>query len=115
LFVLGLLWILHRYQSKQEHAKIVKFFGDNEEFAKYAMMNDEDSMSDFESSRTNLPLNNNESNTSLVYLTLPDYQKSQNLTLKNRNSSYSNVNQNNTRFSTLSVSNTTTRAHTPDH
>jgi hypothetical protein len=76
------------------------------------MMNDEDSMSDFESSRANLALNNNESNTSLVYLTLPDYQKSQSLTLKNRNSSYSNVNQSSTRFST---SNTTTRAHTPDH
>lgn len=77
------------------------------------MMNDEDSMSDSES-RANLSLHNNESNTSLVYLTLPDYQKSQGLTLKNRNSYNSNANQSNTRLSTLSLSNLNTRAHAPD-
>ncbi|KAI9310302.1 hypothetical protein BX666DRAFT_1841760, partial [Dichotomocladium elegans] len=38
LLTLLLLWFLHRYQSKKEHAKILKFFGDNEEFAKFAML-----------------------------------------------------------------------------
>jgi hypothetical protein len=103
--VLLSLWFLHRYQSKKEHAKIVKFFGDNEEFSKYAMLHDDDDHSvymDNHSDSSNRP--------SVVYLTTPDYLTSQALTLKNRNSS-----------STLNLSNQTPpmsstnlpRPHTP--
>lgn len=103
--VLLSLWFLHRYQSKREHAKIVKFFGDNEEFSKYAMLHEDDDNSmylDNQSTNSNRP--------SVVYLTTPDYLASQALTLKNRNSS-----------STLNLSNQTPpasstnlpRPHTP--
>ncbi|KAI9253192.1 hypothetical protein BY458DRAFT_549906 [Sporodiniella umbellata] len=73
LLVLGLLWILHRYQSKKEHAKAHKFFGDNEEFSKYALMGE---MHQVDSNRT-----------SLLYLTTPDYLKSQALSTSHKNPS----------------------------
>ncbi|RCH95194.1 hypothetical protein CU098_002623 [Rhizopus stolonifer] len=98
LLVLGLLWILHRYQSKQEHQKITKFFGDNEEFAKYAMMNDDDDSYYDNDSRTNLPLNDSRN---LVYLTTPDYRLSQALTVGSKSASTSALN--------LSSSNSTPR------
>ncbi|OBZ84275.1 hypothetical protein A0J61_07675 [Choanephora cucurbitarum] len=88
--VLGLLWMLHRYQSKKEHEKISKFFGDNQEFAKHALMNDDD-YSDYDGdSRANQPLNDSRN---LVYLTTPDYQLSQALTVGSRNASSSALNQ----------------------
>lgn len=120
VLILGVLWILHRYQSRKEHAKIVKFFGDNEEFAKYAMMaNDNDSTSSFNDdySRANMPLN--DTRTSVVYLTTPDYLKSQALTTKNSSntalstSAQKNSSNNNStsRFSSYSP---TPRVQTPD-
>ncbi|RCH80980.1 hypothetical protein CU098_007222, partial [Rhizopus stolonifer] len=71
LLVLGLLWILHRYQSRQEHAKIDKFFGDNDDFTKYAMLDEDDS--------------------SMVYLKTPDYLQSQALSTSHKNPSSSNL------------------------
>ncbi|KAJ8659520.1 hypothetical protein O0I10_004885 [Lichtheimia ornata] len=71
LIILVLLWFLHRYQSRKEHAKITKFFGDNEEFAKYAMLENDD-----------MPLVGGgqpagmDSRTSVVYLATPDYNHS---------------------------------------
>lgn len=102
-FVLGLLWFLHRYQSNKEHAKISKFFGDNEEFAKYAMINDSTStfQVDNESSRlNNLPMS--ESRTSVVYLTTPDYVKSHSLTFSGSAAALSQQKSNNNSTSRLS-------------
>jgi hypothetical protein len=66
--ILGVLWILHRYQSKKEHEKMAKFFGDNDEFfKKYQMMN----------STSNLVVGEEvDRNASVVYLTTPDYKES---------------------------------------
>ncbi|CEP18566.1 hypothetical protein [Parasitella parasitica] len=93
VLVLCLLWILHRYQSKQEHAKIVRFFGDNEDFSKYAMLNDDDNSSyDGSDSRANTPFGShqlNDSRHSLIYLTTPDYNTSHSLTVKTKHSSSS--------------------------
>jgi hypothetical protein len=109
--ILGVLWILHRYQSKKEHAKIVKFFGDNEEFAKYAMMNDNDSVDSFteNDSKVNLPLTDNRA--SVVYLTTPDYMKSQALTTKNSSTTALNQQKSSNNNSTARFS---SRANTPD-
>jgi cbb3-type cytochrome oxidase subunit 3 len=66
LIVLGILWILHRYQSRKEHEKAAKFFGDNEEF--YKKMHQDDTSSTvrlFDDNRT-----------SVVYLATPDYHES---------------------------------------
>jgi hypothetical protein len=91
--ILGTLWILHRYQSKKEHEKIVSFFGANEEFAKYAMIEDNDSYSD--EMRTHSPYN--DSHTSLVYLTTPDYATSQALcTNRTKNTNRPSSGQNDT-------------------
>ncbi|KAI9348819.1 hypothetical protein BD770DRAFT_395043 [Pilaira anomala] len=102
-FVLGLLWFLHRYQSNKEHAKISKFFGDNEEFAKYAMINDSTSTFQVEHesiSRLNhLPMN--ESRTSVVYLTTPDYVKSHSLTFSGSAAALSQQRSNNNSTSRL--------------
>ncbi|GAN01939.1 hypothetical protein MAM1_0014c01376 [Mucor ambiguus] len=122
VLVLCLLWILHRYQSKQEHAKIVQFFGDNEEFSKYAMLNEDDSSSyhDSDSLRAPTPFSNqqlSDSRHSLVYLTTPDYNTSHSLTIKPKNASSTGLNtmtQNSRASSTNNVSNLFTRAHTPD-
>ncbi|KAG1048620.1 hypothetical protein G6F43_009001 [Rhizopus delemar] len=72
LLVLGLLWILHRYQSKKEHAKVRKFFGDNNEFTKYAMLDDD---------------NDDHQSTSVLYLATPDYLMSQALSTSHKNPS----------------------------
>jgi hypothetical protein len=116
VLILGVLWILHRYQSRKEHAKIVKFFGDNEEFGKYAMMaNDNDSNSSFDDSRVNLPLTDNRA--SVVYLTTPDYLKSQALTKKNSSTtalSMQKNNSNNNSTSRFSSHSPTPRVNTPD-
>ncbi|KAG0192843.1 hypothetical protein DFQ28_007453 [Apophysomyces sp. BC1034] len=69
------LWVLHRYQSKKEHAKIVKFFGDNEEFAKYAMADPIDRFYGL-SNPTSTTVHGTESLNSVVYLTTPDYKES---------------------------------------
>lgn len=123
VFVLCLLWVLHRYQSKQEHAKIVRFFGDNEEFSKYAMLNedndDNSSYYDPNDSRANTPFSNhlNDSRHSLVYLTTPDYNTSQSLSKKsNKNASTTGLDmaQNSRSLSPNNMSGTFTRAHTPD-
>lgn len=79
LLVLGLLWILHRYQSRKEHAKKHKFFGDNEEFSKYALMGE---MQQVDSNRT-----------SILYLTTPDYLKSQALSTSHKNPSSQSLHQ----------------------
>lgn len=57
LLILGVLWLLHRYQSRLEHQKCAKFFGDNDEFSKKYQMYQQ-------------------SDTSVVYLTTPDYKQS---------------------------------------
>ncbi|KAF7723432.1 hypothetical protein EC973_002031 [Apophysomyces ossiformis] len=81
LVILGALWILHRYQSKKEHAKIMAFFGDNEEFAKY--VDHDENTSVYENDQFV-----NDSRTSVVYLTTPDYVKSSALSTSSwRNSS----------------------------
>ncbi|KAG1617513.1 hypothetical protein G6F46_004612 [Rhizopus delemar] len=83
LLVLGLLWILHRYQSKKEHAKIMKFFGDNEEFSKYALLNEQEEV--------------NSNRTSVLFLTTPDYLKSQALSTSHKNPSSMSLHQPKTR------------------
>ncbi|KAI8638582.1 hypothetical protein BD408DRAFT_422789 [Parasitella parasitica] len=68
--ILGFLWILHRYQSKKEHEKAAKFFGDNDEFLKkYQMMQHQDDTA----STSRLV---EDSRASVVYLTTPDYHES---------------------------------------
>ncbi|KAI9010007.1 hypothetical protein CLU79DRAFT_710764 [Phycomyces nitens] len=90
LMILGALWVLHRYQSNLEHEKIAKFFGDNEEFGRYAMAerDDEDASSydgGYFPDRPRMPMLANES---VVYLTTPDYLKSSSLsTHSKRNAS----------------------------
>ncbi|CAO3615491.1 unnamed protein product [Cunninghamella echinulata] len=75
IIILLLLWALQRYQSKKEKLKVRKFFGDNEEFAKYAML-DDDSLYD-DTAQLQPPASLNEKNrASMVYLTTPDYSKS---------------------------------------
>ncbi|KAI8137670.1 hypothetical protein BJV82DRAFT_634200 [Fennellomyces sp. T-0311] len=64
LLILGILWVLHRYQSKKERAKIAKFFGDNEEFAKYAMLEEDDAPTP------------RDQRTSMVFLTHPELNTS---------------------------------------
>lgn len=83
LLILVILWFLHRYQSKKENAQRLKFFGDNEEFAKYAMLeNDDDDPLLVSQQRPGM-----DSRTS-IYLQTPDYDESHNLTRKSwRNSS----------------------------
>lgn len=69
IVILGVLWILHRYQSRKEHEKAAKFFGDNDEFfKKYQMMQQDDAAS------TSKLVDNNRA--SVVYLTTPDYNES---------------------------------------
>ncbi|KAI8391297.1 uncharacterized protein BYT42DRAFT_556380 [Radiomyces spectabilis] len=93
LLTMGALWILQRYQSRKEHEKIAKFFGDNEEFAKHALM-DHDSQSTEGLTRSSPPT---EGHGSFVYLATPDYVKSSALSAhswrnpapKHRDSSFS--------------------------
>ncbi|GAA5800149.1 hypothetical protein HPULCUR_005574 [Helicostylum pulchrum] len=74
LFILGVLWILHRYQSRKEHEKSAKFFGDNDEFYKrYQMQQGNDSTSRLVSTGELL---SDSSRASVVYLTTPDYNES---------------------------------------
>lgn len=70
LLILGVLWILHRYQSRKEHAKSAKFFGDNDEFFKRYQMQQQDS------SYRLISDNVSDNRASVVYLTTPDYQES---------------------------------------
>ncbi|KAI8137433.1 hypothetical protein BJV82DRAFT_646881 [Fennellomyces sp. T-0311] len=79
LLILLILWFLHRYQSKKEHAKMVKFFGDNEEFAKYAMLENDDMPLVEQQQSTGM-----DSRTSVVYLTTPDYYESSALSTHGR-------------------------------
>ncbi|KAG2237477.1 hypothetical protein INT48_005510 [Thamnidium elegans] len=73
LLILGVLWILHRYQSRKEHEKSAKFFGDNDEFYKrYQMQQANDSTSRLVSTGELL----SDSRASVVYLTTPDYNES---------------------------------------
>ncbi|CDS12469.1 hypothetical protein LRAMOSA04663 [Lichtheimia ramosa] len=107
LVVLVLLWFLHRYQSKKERAKIAKFFGDNEEFAKYAML-ENDAMplfGDDPNSNTGAatPSPNN-SRTSMVYLTTPDYYESSALSTHAGRKSFRNSSASKLRDSTASLS-----------
>ncbi|KAI9489897.1 hypothetical protein BDB00DRAFT_840550 [Zychaea mexicana] len=92
LLILGILWVLHRYQSKKERAKIIKFFGDNEEFAKYAMLEEDDGEGSNHHHHHHSIHNNNDSSsnnvsatstakdssnrTSMVFLAHPDYHVS---------------------------------------
>ncbi|KAL1931887.1 hypothetical protein VTP01DRAFT_8943 [Rhizomucor pusillus] len=85
LLILAMLWVLHRYQSKKEREKIRKFFGDNEEFAKYAMLEHDDvnAAAFFDDPNTSQRLppppaspRRHDSRTSMVYLQTPDYQES---------------------------------------
>ncbi|KAG2195422.1 hypothetical protein INT47_002861 [Mucor saturninus] len=114
-FILGILWVLHRYQSRKEHEKISKFFGDNEEFAKYAMMNENDSASSFTEIDPNMPLTDGRN--SVVYLTTPDYLKSQSLSNKKSSTTALNTQRSNnnstSRFSTHTPP-PLPRANTPD-
>ncbi|KAI8997397.1 hypothetical protein BDB01DRAFT_840732 [Pilobolus umbonatus] len=73
LLVLAILWMLHRYQSKKEHEKILAFFENNDNFARYAMIENENTVYSERNSGSN------SGRTSLVYLTTPDYNKSQSL------------------------------------
>ncbi|KAI9031956.1 hypothetical protein CLU79DRAFT_730866 [Phycomyces nitens] len=90
ILTLAALWVLHRYQARKEHAKILKFFGDNEEFARYAMADsDFTGMYSVQPDRTSpstseLPSTStrpNASKSSVVYLGTPDYNESQALGL----------------------------------
>ncbi|KAI7856133.1 hypothetical protein BDC45DRAFT_534014 [Circinella umbellata] len=81
LLVLGVLWILHRYQSKKEREKIIKFFGDNQEFAKYAMLEEDssDGLVTASGEHHDTSVNKEKSNmsrTSMVFLAHPDYNVS---------------------------------------
>lgn len=100
--ILGMLWILHRYQSRKEHAKITKFFGDNEEFGKYAMtQQDNDSSASLftdSDSKIHLPLTDQRSD--VVYLTTPDYNKSSSLSARSSPALPRSNNNSTTRFST---------------
>ncbi|KAG2200457.1 hypothetical protein INT47_011437 [Mucor saturninus] len=74
ILTLGVLWILHRYQSRKEHEKSAKFFGDNDEFyKKYQMQQGNDSTARLVSSGADMA---DSSRTSVVYLTTPDYNES---------------------------------------
>lgn len=87
LLVLGILWVLHRYQSKREREKIIKFFGDNEQFAKYAML-EEDGGDELTAAGTTQVSGgdhheasgnkegSNSSRPSMVFLAHPDYHVS---------------------------------------
>ncbi|KAI7860108.1 hypothetical protein BDC45DRAFT_495702 [Circinella umbellata] len=114
LIILVVLWFLHRYQSKKEHAKMAKFFGDNEEFAKYAMLeNDDMPLVDQRSSPAM------DSRTSVVYLTTPDYHESSALSTHNRKSVFRSSTASPLRDSNLSLpresgSFTPSRSQTPD-
>jgi hypothetical protein len=95
IFVLGtlsMLWLLHRYQSKKERAKITKFFGDNEEFARYAHAQDEEPDQVYVDDIGFCPYSRK---TNIVYLTTPDYLKSQSLctnrSVSSRSSSFTNI------------------------
>ena len=79
LLILLVLWFLHRYQSRKEHAKMTKFFGDNEEFAKYAMLENDDMPLVDQQQSTAM-----DSRTSVVYLTTPDYYESSALSTHSR-------------------------------
>lgn len=72
IVILGVLWILHRYQSRKEHEKAAKFFGDNDEFfKKYQMMQHQD-----DATSTSRLFDGSSNRTSVVYLTTPDYNES---------------------------------------
>ncbi|KAI9307399.1 hypothetical protein BJ944DRAFT_158133, partial [Cunninghamella echinulata] len=89
IIILLLLWALQRYQSKKEKLKVRKFFGDNEEFAKYAML-DDDSLYD-DTAQLQPPASLNEKNrASMVYLTTPDYSKSSALSVGGHHHDYYN-------------------------
>lgn len=105
IIVLVALWFLHRYQSRKEHEKMMKFFGDNEEFAKYAMLEGDD-----------MPLvtqHNADGRSSVVYLTTPDYEQSSNLTLHAGRKSYRNSKFRESAFSFSSPSPRQSSAFTP--
>lgn len=71
--ILGFLWILHRYQSRKEHEKAAKFFGDNDEFFKrYQMMQQDDTTSTSQL----VEQQQQQNRASVVYLTTPDYNES---------------------------------------
>ncbi|KAL7313329.1 hypothetical protein PS15m_007090 [Mucor circinelloides] len=73
--ILGFLWILHRYQSRKEHEKAAKFFGDNDEFfKKYQMMQQDDTTST--SQLVEQQQQQQQNRASVVYLTTPDYNES---------------------------------------
>lgn len=130
LATLAVLWILHRFQAKRERALRAKFFGDNEEFAKYAML-ENDAMplfGDDPNSNTGAatPSPNN-SRTSMVYLTTPDYYESSALSTHAGRKSFRNSSASKLRDSTASLSmgrdsaqfggrtsTTPDRSHTPE-
>lgn len=64
--------VLASISIQKERAKIAKFFGDNEEFAKYAMLEQPDN-DDNEGSRSS---DQPSVTRSMVYLTTPEYNES---------------------------------------
>ncbi|ORY95237.1 hypothetical protein BCR43DRAFT_492665 [Syncephalastrum racemosum] len=82
LLILIMLYFLQRYQSKKERAKLLKFFGDNEEFAKYAMLENDDDCTlpppqqQHQISEKQQDVSKTGSRTSMVYLGTPDYNES---------------------------------------
>lgn len=80
LLILIMLYFLQRYQSKKERAKLLKFFGDNEEFAKYAMLENDDELAPPPPQPHHVSekqeMSKSESRASMVYLGTPDYNES---------------------------------------
>ncbi|KAI8061590.1 hypothetical protein BC940DRAFT_310193 [Gongronella butleri] len=85
LVVLVALYFLQRYQSKKEHEKAKRFFGDNEEFAKYAMLEQDDDSYYDETTGLQPPpsISGDSKRASMVFLTTPDYVKSSALSVGN--------------------------------
>lgn len=76
LLILGVLWILHRYQSRMEHEKAAKFFGDNDEFYKRYQMRQNESSYGLVANNQSTDSVSSDKRASVVYLTTPDYQES---------------------------------------
>ncbi|ORX43198.1 hypothetical protein DM01DRAFT_1313141 [Hesseltinella vesiculosa] len=88
IFILAVLlglYFLQRYQSKKEREKARQFFGDNEEFAKYAMLEQDDDSCYDETTGLQAPpsISGDAKRQSMVYLTTPDYVKSSALSVGN--------------------------------
>ncbi|KAI8981773.1 hypothetical protein BDF20DRAFT_818589 [Mycotypha africana] len=77
LVILGMLWLLHRYQSRKEHEKFVRFFEHNEEFNRLMLTADyQDHKEKMHPTHHSQPLEAVSKNSSVVYLATPDYHES---------------------------------------